>query len=121
MGNVLYLNDDRIGAGPAGYGDRRTGGEGSGGGIEKHLEQRAHFLVIRLKFRLQVDDKRRGHRPDCVKPHSKHQIPSDTSAPLHSTPVGLTEISVVFRSSSHFFSKSRSRSVEICCRSPLWG
>ena len=48
MGDALNLGDgdDRLRAGLARYGGHRAGGEGSSGGIEKHLEQRVvHFLV----------------------------------------------------------------------------
>jgi hypothetical protein len=60
--DALNLDDNRIGAGPPRYGGRRTGREGSSGGVEEHLEQRVvHFLIIWLEFRLHVDDKRRRH------------------------------------------------------------
>ena len=60
--NTLNLDDSRVGARPSGHGGRRISREGTGSGVEEHLEQRVvHLLVIGLEIRLYVDNKRRCH------------------------------------------------------------
>ena len=56
--DALSLDDNWIVARPSRYGGCGIGREGTGSGVEEHLEQPVvHFLVIRLEIRLHIEDK----------------------------------------------------------------